>query len=233
LRVLAELDLAEESLAEGHGEVSGRVRITMPGQLGRHCIAPKLFALAQRHPRLQLNLSFTDNRVDLIEEGYDLAIRSGALPDSHDYQMRSLGMQRMVLCAARSYLDHSGSPTGLTDLANVDAIIYGRGQTFARWRFERQGGDESVIEVQARICMDDLASMLDAVRAGLGIARLPVWLVHAELAAGTIVQILAEEQAVSYPLHLLWPASRQYSHRLRIVIDELATSLPALLNGGS
>ena len=225
LRVLAELDQAEDALSDSRSEVSGRIRITMPVQLGRRCIAPLLFTLAQAHPRLQLDLSFSDRRIDLIEEGIDLAIRSGVLPDSSDYQMRLLGMQRMVLCASRAYLDKQGSPASLTELSNFDCIIYGRGQASGVWRFERDGGGESVIEVPARMCMDDLDTMLAAVHAGLGIARLPVWLIGTDLKAGTIVQVLASESAVSYPLHLIWPASRQHSRRLRVVIDELVARL--------
>lgn len=232
LRVMAELDQAEDALARGRSEVRGRLRITMPGLLGRNCIAPLLFTLAQRHPQLQLDLSFTDRRVDLIEDGIDLAIRSGVLADNSDYQTRPLGMQHMVLCATRDYLGQRGHPANLEELVKFDGIIYGRGQTSALWRFEQDGGRESAIQIPARMCMDDLGSMLDAARAGLGITRLPLWLVHADLKAGNLVQVLAAERACSYPLHLIWPAARQHSHRLRIVIDQLVTHLPLRLNSG-
>lgn len=233
LRILAELEQAEDSLTEGLSEVSGRISITMPGLLGRCCVAPLLFDLVKRHPGLRLNLSFTDRRIDLIDDGFDLAIRSGALPDNHDYQARFLGTQRMVLCASRTYLDRKGWPSSLSGLADFDGIVYGKGKTSTRWRFEGSGGGECLIEIPARICMDDLATMLDAVHAGLGVALLPVWLVHSELNAGNIVQLLPEELAVGLQLNLLWPASKQYSRRLRLVIDMLAVALPGVLGDNS
>ncbi|TDR70538.1 LysR family transcriptional regulator [Paludibacterium purpuratum] len=227
-RVLAELEQAEEELAKGRDEAVGKVRITMPVQLGRSCIAPALFALAQRQPGLQLEMSFTDRCVDLIEEGFDLAVRSGPLPDSSSLKMRKLGEQELVLCAAPAYLARRGTPRTLSDLAAHDGIFYGRADRIGEWRFLVNAREE-VSAVQARFCMDDLDVMLTAVKEGLGIARLPTWLLGDALQSGYIKQILHGHQVAAYPVHIVWPTARQLSRKLRVVIDELAAVVPSSL----
>ncbi|BEV70817.1 LysR substrate-binding domain-containing protein [Paludibacterium sp. THUN1379] len=231
LRVLAELEQAEAALAQGQLALKGRLRLSMPGLLGRTLIAPLLFALAEQHPGLQWELSLTDRRVDLIEEGFDLAIRSGDLPDNHDYQTRPLGQQHMVLCASPAYLAQRGRPDTPAALTQFDCLIYGRAQQTASWRFEAGATPAQRVDVPARLCLDDLGALLDATLAGLGIARLPLWLVRADLDSGRLLPVLGDSLSVGYPLQLLWPAARQITQRLRLVIDTLAEQLPTRLAG--
>ena len=229
VRVLEELDAAEEALQQGRDEAVGKMRISMPVELGRRVLGPVLFDLARRHPRLQLTLSYADRRADLVEEGFDLAIRSGALTDSPLLKMRKLGDQAMIVCAAPGYLAERGRPQTPEDLSRHAGLVYGRARNFGEWTFHTGTGTETVATLPARLCLDDLDALLAAATAGLGIARLPTWLANGALRAGHVVQLLGEYAIPPYPLHLVWPQARQLPRRVRIVIDELVGVVPPLL----
>jgi len=100
VRALTEIEAAETALDTGRREPSGRLRVSATVLFGRRCVAPILLALARRHPRLEVELSFNDRPVDLVEEGFDLAVRNGALPDNAGLMARRLVGQRMTVCAA-------------------------------------------------------------------------------------------------------------------------------------
>jgi DNA-binding transcriptional LysR family regulator len=104
LRALEEIRSAESLLETGKQQVSGRLRVAMPVLFGRQCVAPLLITLAQEHPGLELEMSFSDRVVDLVEEGFDMAVRNGTLADSTVLAARKLGEHQMVLCAAPDYL---------------------------------------------------------------------------------------------------------------------------------
>lgn len=233
VRVLAELELAEEEVGSKQDEIVGKVRITMPVELGRRCIAPVLFALAQRHPRMELDMSLTDRRIDIVEEGYDIAIRSGPLPDSHEFKVRSLGAEVLVVCAAPAYLALHGTPATESDLARYDGILYGRGNRGGRWHFRSAGGKETLAAISARICLDDLDAILTAAKSGLGFARVPAWQAAQALRDGSLVRLLADLEAESIPLHAVWPQTRHLSRKLRVVIDELVAQLPPMLDASA
>lgn len=166
--------------------------MTMPVHL-RRCLAPILFPLAARHPGLRLDLSFTDRRVDLVEEGYDLAVRSGPVPDSVHYHARFLGSATFVLCAALAYLAAHGTPLGVSDLAEHRGIFYGRAD----------GRADDAVALSVPCCIDDLESILLAAQSGLGIARMPAWLAHDALGDGSVVQVLPGGRSEAIPLHAL------------------------------
>lgn len=218
-RILAELEEAQDELAQHRDEAVGRVRLTMPVLIGRRRIAPLLFALAQQHPRLQLQLAFSDRRADLVEEGFDLAIRSGPLSDSHALKMRSLGAERLALYAAPSYLARRGTPRDVAALVDHDAIAYGRGGTSIAWV-----QDAGPVSVPVRLWLDDLEALRDAAQAGLGITRLPSWLAEEAVRDGRLVALEHFGIATS-ELHAVWPQARQLPRRVRVVLDELAQRL--------
>jgi DNA-binding transcriptional LysR family regulator len=127
LRALRELENAEAALESGRQVPSGRLRVSMAVVFGRHCVAPILTRLAAGHPALELDLSFNDRPVDLIEDGFDLAVRGGAIADQDGLMMRRLGEQRMNVVATPGYLARHGTPQSLADLAAHDGVVYGRG----------------------------------------------------------------------------------------------------------
>ncbi|GHD55584.1 LysR family transcriptional regulator [Jeongeupia chitinilytica] len=229
LAALGELEAAEDELEQGRREPAGRLRITLPALFGRRCVAPVLLEMAQRYPKLELEVAFSDRVSDLIEEGYDLAIRSGGLPDSTALVGRQLGAQHVIVCAAPSYLAAHGTPQTLADLAGHDGIVYCRDARTSQWRFVDAGGGELIGPVRARLRLDDIEALAEAAMAGVGLTRLPYWLAEEHLRAGTLVHVLPGVQSIPRPMHIVWAASRYLPYKVRLVIDALLERIPPLL----
>lgn len=228
-RALAELEQAEAELQAGQTEPRGKLRVSVPVLFGRRCVAPLLIELAQRYPQLELEMSFNDRYTDLIEDGFDLAIRSGALANSATLAARKLGEQTMVLCATPAYLAAHGTPQTLDELQQHPGLGYYRSGVI-NWQFRDEQGRETILQMNSRLRFDDLEAVAHAALAGLGIARLPHWLVAAELNNGQLVRVLEQMTPFSFPLHAVWPHSRHLPSKLRAAIDHLAAHLPALLD---
>ena len=226
--VLAEVEAADALAADELCEPRGRLRVAMPALYGRHCVAPILTALAERHPALEFDLSLADTLADLAEGTHDLAIRTGALRDASGLVTRRLARQRMIVCAAPDHVARHGAPATLADLPAHRAILYRRGARPAPWLFARDNAPPVEIEMTGRLRLDDLAAIADAAAAGLGLAWLPGWLVRDRLAAGTLVRLLPDAGEYPYDVHALWPRQPRMALRLRIAIDALAAGLPPL-----
>lgn len=231
LRILAELEGAEDELARGRQSPRGRLRLSIPVLLGRRCLAPILLELAERWPDLQFELSFNDRKVDLLEEGIDLAIRSGSLVDTPGLRARPLGEHLMVVCAAPAWLARHGTPGTLDQLAMLPAILYGRNVQGASWAFQDAKGTFREVRPLVRLLLDDLDAMLLAACRGLGVTRLPSWLVDTALREGELVALSFAERAQPIAIQAVWPDTRQLPFRVRLVLDELVERLPPLLAG--
>ena len=228
--ILAETVAAEALASEHLGEPSGRLRVTMPAHFGRRCVAPVLLNLAQQYPRLELELSFSDPIADLVQQGYDLAIRTGTLEDRAGIVARRIARQPMVLCAAPSYLERHSMPTGLDDLGRHQAILYGRSGWARPWQFPQAGLPPLQIVPTGRLRFDDLDAMADAAAAGLGLAWLPVWLIRDRIGSGEVVIVLPDQPRFLYDGYALWPQSPLLPLKVRVAIDELAKALPPLMS---
>lgn len=227
--VLAEAEAADAVASDELSEPRGRLRVTMPALLGRHCIAPLLMKLARRYPHLELDLSFGDPIADIIEARYDLAIRTGDLNDQSDLMTRRIASQRMVVCGSRSYLRANGKPKSLDDLAAHQAIIYRRSGRVRPWLFPREGQPPSEIMPAGRLRLDDLDAIADAATQGMGLAWLPYWLVRERLRAGTLINLLSGQPGFLYDCHALWPRSPRMPPKVRAAVDALAAVLPKLM----
>jgi DNA-binding transcriptional LysR family regulator len=227
--VLAEAVAADAVASDELSEPRGRLRVTMPALLGRHCIAPLLMKLARRYPHLELDLSFGDPIADIIEARYDLAIRTGDLHDQSGLMTRRIASQRMVVCGTRSYLRANGKPKSLDDLAQHQAIIYRRSGRVRPWLFPREGQPPSEIVPAGRLRLDDLDAIADAASQGMGLAWLPYWLVRERLRAGRLVTLLSGQPGFLYDCHALWPRSPRMPPKVRAAVDALAAVLPKLM----
>lgn len=226
--VLSEAEAADAVVADELSEPRGRLRVTMPALLGRHCIAPLLMKLARKHPHLELDLSFGDPITDIVETGYDLAIRTGDLDDQAGLITRRIASQRMVVCGARSYLRAHGKPRSIDDLSAHQAIIYRRSGRVRPWLFPL--GDQPPREIMpsGRLRLDDLEAIADAAAQGMGLAWLPYWLVRERLNSGTLVGLFTEQPEFLYECHALWPRSPRLPPKVRAAVDALAAALPKL-----
>jgi DNA-binding transcriptional LysR family regulator len=224
--VLAEAEAADALAADQRTEPQGRLRVAMSVHFGRRCVAPILLALAQHHPKLELDLFFSDRLVDLTEGEHDLAIRTGTLEDSAGVMARRVARQRMVVCAAPSYLKRHGRPKRIEDLAAHPAIVYRRSIRISPWLFPREGGRPLEIVPAGRLRLDDLDAIADAAVAGMGLAWLPLWLVRDRLAAGELVTVLPKEPGYLYDATALWLQTPHLPLNVRVAIDALAEELP-------
>lgn len=224
--ILAEAEAADALAADQLSEPRGRLRITMPALLGRRCIAPILMEFARKYPRLELELSFGDRIVDLAEDGYDLAIRTGALEDRSGLIARRLASHSMVVCASPSYVDRHGAPRQIDALSGHHAVTYNRPGWVHPWLFPRVG--QPVLEVTPanRLRFDDLEAVADAAVVGMGLAWLPSWLVRQRIEAGILVEVLQDEPEYVFDNYALWLRTPHLPLKVRLAVDALVTALP-------
>ncbi|HBL4905563.1 LysR family transcriptional regulator [Enterobacter hormaechei] len=230
LRALEEIRGAESQLETGKHQVSGRLRVAVPVLFGRQCIAPLLIELAQEHPGLELEMSFSDRVVDLVEEGFDMAVRNGALADSSVLVARRLGEHRMVLCAAPDYLFKNSQPQSVDDLRQHTAINYTRAGRVLPWQLMDYDGTSRTFIPRSSLNMDDLQAICDAALAGHGLAWLPCWMVIKEIQQGDLVPLLKQAPDVRFDVHAVWQQTPHLPLRVRIAIDKLANRLPAVMS---
>lgn len=228
--VLAEADAADALAADHLSRPSGKLRVTMPALFGRHCVAPVLLDLARQYPALELHMSFGDRIADLAEDGFDLAIRTGSLIDRAGVVTRRVARQRMIVCAAPSYIESHGEPRRIEDIGEHQAIIYSRSGRVAPWLFPRGSQPPAEIMPASRLRLDDLAAIADAAAEGMGLAWLPSWLVRERLRTGALVALLPAEERFPYDCHALWLQSPHLPLRVRLAIDALAAALPRFMD---
>lgn len=217
---------AEETLQRGKDEVQGRLRVSLPVLFGQRCVAPLLFRLSQRYPLLKLELHYSDRQVNLLEEGFDLAVRIGSLADTGSLRARALGEHGMVLCAAAEYLRQQPAPQTIAGLNEHRTLGYLHNGQLQKWQlYDPQQGDVR-FSPQTWLIQDDFAAIAAAVQQGMGIAWLPDWLVAQALADGTLQQVLAPSAQVRFAIHAVWPEGPWLPQKTRAAIDALREGLP-------
>jgi DNA-binding transcriptional LysR family regulator len=226
MTALTELDDGESALKLARDVPAGRVHIDVPSAFGRLFVMPRLIDLAVRYPALTLAVSFTDRRADLIGEGIDLAVRIGALDDTPDLVARSLGVHPLVICGAPHYLATRGTPTSPTDLAKHDCVTGWRHAHHVSWLLKQPNGIVAPHVVPVKHEIRDFEMVLSAVRSGLGLAQLPLWLVADDIHRGKLVTVLDGMSGGEQPVNLLWPRTQTLPARVRVVIDELIRNAP-------
>ncbi|WP_076858427.1 LysR family transcriptional regulator [Bradyrhizobium mercantei] len=221
-RALADLQAAELSLVSGRQVPAGKLRVDLPVVFGRQCVMPALLDVVQRYPEIQLDVTFNNRRVDLIEEGYDLVIRIGHLDDSTSLVARRLGVQTMAICAAPSYARQRGLPRTPDEIESHDCIIYYYGGRNSPWFFPGADGQSQLKHISGRLRLGSGDAIADAALAGRGIAQLPTWLIAPHLKSGSLVVSMPDCVCAGLPIHALWPQGRQLTPKVRVVVDELA-----------
>jgi DNA-binding transcriptional LysR family regulator len=230
VRALAELEAADAALESGRREPTGMLRVSCPVLFGRRCVAPVLVKFADRHPGLTLEISFSDRVVDLVGEGFDLAVRIGELPDSGNLTVRKLGTQSMGIAAAPSYLAKRGTPTSVDELARHTAIHYGRVGERRAWPVRDADGSIREVDIEGRLRLDDLEAMVDAAIAGVGLTRLPCWLMSQHVRTGELASVMTSQYVMPTGIYAVWPTTRYLPSKTRAAIDVLAAEVPGLVN---
>ncbi|MEJ2795807.1 LysR family transcriptional regulator [Iodobacter sp. LRB] len=221
--ILAEVADAEAAVSSGRQEAQGVLRVSSPVALGRRWIGPALAELAMMAPSLTVQLTLTDQLVDLIEGGLDCVVRIGGAPDSR-LIARHLTNNRRVICAAPAYFDQRGMPQTPAELAAHDCIVMSRsGVAHADWRLEqRDTGVQTTVRVKGRFATDNGELAHDWALAGLGLVRRSVLDVADELAGGQLVEVLPQWAGADAPVQVLYASRRHLPARVRLFIDHLA-----------
>jgi DNA-binding transcriptional LysR family regulator len=213
----------EALLSASIGEPQGWLRVSLPA-IGYRFLAPHLPAFTKAYPKIRLDLDFDDRIKDIVAEGFDIAIRSGDLPDSSLLSCK-LGTFRFILCAAPSYISEHGEPANIRELAEHSLIRfrYPATETLQHWRLANGEIDE-VTQATPSIVCTNMEGVCAAVSAGLGIAWAPDFLVSGVISSGRLVEVLPS-LATEGNFWLLWPAGLHTSPRLRAFLDFAKTRL--------
>ena len=212
-----------ESAARGADRLSGVLRVALPPEYAVRRIVPLLPAFFDRHPLLTIDLMMSDRYENLIAEGADLALRIGDLPDS-SFVARKLESARRLFIAAPSYLARRGSPMSLADLARHDLISGPIGAGDETWA-ARRGGRIERQALNPRIRTRSASGVVACATAGLGVASASAWMSAAALAAGEVVEILADYALDPVQAYVIFPAGRRPSQRARAFSDYLEQAL--------
>jgi DNA-binding transcriptional LysR family regulator len=225
LAVLRAVEDAEASVKGETGTPRGLLRVTMPDAYGRLLILPLIASYLAKWPDLQMEVSFTDRKADIVEEGFDLAIRIGEPPPDTRLVFRVVARYRWVLVAAPSYLAAHGEPQGLDEISNHARLIFSsRGQRQG-WRFRDPDGAWAVARGRSRLRLDSGDALRDAAVAGLGIAFLPDFVVGHDLVAGRLMRVLPGLDGGEALITAIYPSRRFLEPRVRRFIDLLAKEL--------
>ena len=224
--ILSDLDAAEAEVSDERDGLTGQLRLAAPLSFGLAHLSAILTAFMAEHPGLRVDLDLSDRQVDLVGEGFDLAVRIGRLADSSLIARRLMDMP-MHVCAAPQLLARHGTPASPEDLRALPALCYagsGRGDI---WRFRDEAGREGSVQLTQRLRVNNGEMAREAAEAGLGIALEPAFIVREALAAGRLVRVLDK---VSWPViavHVVYPETRHLPARTRAFIDFLSARLRA------
>ncbi|WP_438025711.1 LysR family transcriptional regulator [Sorangium sp. So ce233] len=225
LQILAAVDDAEASVAGSSGTPRGLLRLTVPDAFGRLVVLPLLRKYLEAWPDIQVEVSFTDRLADIVEEGFDLAVRIGEAPPDTRLVSRLVARYKAVLCASPSYIAERGEPLNVDDLAGHDCLIFSSRNRRQSWRFLGDDGAWAKAQGRGRLRLDSGEAIRDAAVAGLGIAFLPDFLVAQDLAAGRLQQVLPDVAAEDVKIVTIYPTRRLLEPRVRRFIDLMVEEL--------
>ncbi|WP_374420091.1 LysR family transcriptional regulator [Chromobacterium sp.] len=223
--VLADMDELQSMFQRGEEALGGRLRVDMPSGVARYQVLPRLDEFLQRHPRLELELSSTDRKVDIVREGFDCVLRVGGLNDS-SLVARPLGRFRQLNCASPAYLARYGAPASLDDLARHRLVHYVStlGARPAGWECH-DGSGSRWLSMAGSVIVNNADAYQAACLAGLGLIQAPESGVRHLLDSGELVEVLPQHRAAPMPVTLLYAHRRNLPRRAQAFMDWLAEVL--------
>lgn len=217
--VLATVESAEAEITSRSGEAAGLLRINAPFTFGLLHLAPLWMAFMANHPKVTLDVTLSDRVVDLVEEGFDLAVRIARLPDS-SLVSRQIARTRLVLCASPEYLRRHGSPSHPSELAQHQIATYSLFSMGENWAFTGPDGPVTV-KVTPRLRSNNGDTCRIAALRHQGIVLQPSFLVAPDLQAGTLVELMPEYPSIELGVYVVYPSRRFIAPKLRLLIDFL------------
>jgi DNA-binding transcriptional LysR family regulator len=230
-RLLAELDEAERSAAGATATPSGHLRVTAPLTFGRMHIMPVLSAFLREQPLVTATLVTLDRVANLVEEGFDVALRIAQLPDS-TIVARRIGEVRRLWVASPAYLARRGTPQDPEDLPSHGLIGSGALLAGGEWHYAKDGR-RATVTLSPRLTVNDVLAAIMAAERGEGLTTVLSYMVAPQLAAGTLVAVLVEQEPPSVPVQLVYPQSRLLAAKVRAFVDFAAPRLARALASGA
>lgn len=232
-QLLRDFDEVERGISSGRTAVRGHLVVSAPAAFGRRHVAPHATAFKALHPDLRMSFNFTDRVVDLVREGYDMAIRIGEVTDPNYVAVR-LFANRRVVCGTPAYFERHGVPRQPEDLARLNCLAFNlAGGQQRGWTFLRDGRLFAV-RVEGDLACNDGELLYGWVRQGLGVGWRSTWEIQAELKRGELVTVLDEFAVPSYDIQAVYPQQRHLPAKVRHFIDYLKTvyNQPGFWAGG-
>ena len=221
-RIIEERDEALASIGDG-GEPQGELRLTCSTALGERFVAPIVRRFAAESPELRVTIELTNRLVDLVSEGYDLAIRTGHLTDSRLIGTR-IASRRLYLCGSPAYLDRHGRPQTIAELAHHQCLV----GTASNWHF-RVNGSDHIFRPKGRWRCNSGATVLDAALADMGLCQLPEFYVLQHIGSRELETVLDDLRADDEPIWAVYPQRRYLLSKVRNLVERLRAELgPAL-----
>ena len=217
-RILADLEEAEAEASDRHAALRGTLRLAAPATFGTAHLAPILVEFMREHPDLTVDVDFSDRHVDLVAEGFELAVRIGALRDS-SLIARKIADVQDVVCAAPALIEKFGRPDHPEALRDWPALCYTGVDRPDIWRWEGPDGSAGAIEMNVRMRANTGRALCDAAVAGLGVAREPSFIVYDAIERGELVPILTDYRWNALAIYTVYPPTRHLSGRARAFID--------------
>ncbi len=225
VRILGEIDEANAAASAGAGVVQGTLKVALPASFGHRHIAPLMPRFAERHPKVRLALDLSDRAVNLVEEGYDLAVRIAELKDS-TLAARKLAPNRRVICASPAYLERHGTPRTPEALAEHNCLVANWEHDFSTtWEYKDPKGRPGEVRVSGRYACDNWEVLREWAIAGLGIALKSTWDVSDHLEDGSLVALCPDYTFdTDVAIYAVYPHRRNLAAKTRAFIDFLVES---------
>ncbi len=216
-RALQAAAQAEDAVAELQGDPQGTLKICAPMSFGRLHVAPLIPRLLKRYPKLQVELVMDDRTTDLVAAGFDIAIRSGRLADS-TLVARKLAPLRQVLCASPEYIEHYGQPETPAELAEHNCILFSYSSDANKWTLCGEGEPE-IVQVSGNYRVNNSEALLEALKAGIGIGRLPTFVAGPDLDSGRLIQLFESWQIPEQMFYAVFPERRYLPAKVRVFLE--------------
>ncbi|UCV18083.1 LysR substrate-binding domain-containing protein [Ferribacterium limneticum] len=222
-RILAEADEADEAAAGVHATVRGQLVVTAPVLFGSMHVMPGIVEFLARYPEVSVSAAYVDRVVNLLEEGIDVGVRIGELPDS---TMRAVpvGSVRRVICAAPDYLARHPELREPSDLAGQTIISASAVSPGTEWRLG-DGKRQFSVKLRPRLTVSNNAAAIEAALMGFGVTRLMSYQVAGHLATGKLISLFAADEPPALPVHIIHLEGRQASAKVRALVDVLVERL--------
>ena len=223
--ILEQMDELDSLVKERQTALAGPVRITAPTGFGSTRLTQALIPFLREHKNVEVDMRLTDNRVALVEEGFDLAVRIGALRDS-TLIAKKLSDMPLVLCASPDYLDSHGRPKNPRALTTHTCLIDNNQVELNVWRFRSADG-EHVVRLNGTVQANSPGALAQMAIGGLGITIAPLYAVETALGEGFLEKVLPDYKTDIFGLYALYPPNRHLTRRVRALIDHLAKTFSA------